>query len=554
MGPQQQQQQRLLGTPAQQHHMLVQQQQQQLLNQEFMAMQHQAQHSKKLRRNTTSAYEQQFMQTKMNPQSGRKHPPTAALLQQSSIVTDPNKMGGDLYGSGSILRSSDLLHKNRMRMLDGRPYSPSGSPDIDLISGMRPGPAANSFLIGGTPITTPMGTPAGTPRGGARDALDSPDNLSETDSQASLRGRRKLPLLPPDQEAALLPSVQKKKMELAKSQQQQLATVQERIKAYSNMRQGSLPESYLLMDRSSSAYPSVGASGGLTRPTSETNLRQLAYGDGVSLAARPGSAMGLLQGSSIVNANGMRFRNSASAGSGVNYGALGGLIHPPQKSEDQTLRESLAAILPPDLRHLVGSTAGSSVTTNTTVDSTAILNAGGIRAAALEDLRGSPLTRRRALEEELQRLTEDRSRFRSQTDKDHERELRIRRELDKFAAMRDPLKRFDQRRPSSAAALGSSTSMASVASGTTGRLRKGHRGHRRQLSDPRISSLMMNRSDARDALLGHLHHQRDESPSGSDVSIYQQIQLYLQMQQQQQHQQQHQQHQQQQRYYYDAYY
>jgi len=139
------------------------------------------------------------------------------------------------------------------------------------------------------------------------------------------------------------------------------------------MRQGSLPESYLLMDRSSSAYPSLGASGGLTRPTSETNLRQLAYGDSVSLAARPGSAMGLLQGSSIVNANGMRFRNSA--GSGVNYGTLGGLIPPPVKSEDQTLRESLAAILPPDLRHLVGSTAGNSATTNTTVDSTAILNA-----------------------------------------------------------------------------------------------------------------------------------------------------------------------------------
>ena len=117
-----------------------------------------------------------------------------------------------------------------MRMIDGRPYSPTGSPDMDLLSGMRPGPAANSFLIGGTPITTPMGTPAGTPRSSARDALDSPDNLSETDSQASLRLRRKLPLLPPDQEAALLPSVQKKKMELAKSQQQQLATVQERIK------------------------------------------------------------------------------------------------------------------------------------------------------------------------------------------------------------------------------------------------------------------------------------------------------------------------------------
>ena len=29
-------------------------------------------------------------------------------------VTDPNKMGGDLYGSGSILRSSDLLHKYQL--------------------------------------------------------------------------------------------------------------------------------------------------------------------------------------------------------------------------------------------------------------------------------------------------------------------------------------------------------------------------------------------------------------------------------------------------------
>ena len=47
----------------------------------------------------------------------------------------------------------------------------------------------------------------------------------------------------------------------------------------------------------------------------------------------------------------------------------------------------------------------------------------------------------RALEEELQRLTEDRARLRNQTDKDRERELRIRRELEKFAALRDPMKR-----------------------------------------------------------------------------------------------------------------
>ena len=119
--------------------------------------------------------------------------------------------------------------------MDGRPYSPTASPEMDILSGMRPGPAANSFIVG-SGGTTPMGTPAGTPRGLGRTerellACESPDALSETDSQASLRLRRKLPLLPPDQEAALLPSVQKKKLELAKTQQQQ-QSVQDKIKYF----------------------------------------------------------------------------------------------------------------------------------------------------------------------------------------------------------------------------------------------------------------------------------------------------------------------------------
>ena len=65
-------------------------------------------------------------QAKMGPQGVRNNligqptlhqpqqtAPTAALLQQSSIVTDPNKVtSADLYSSGSsILRSSELLHK-----------------------------------------------------------------------------------------------------------------------------------------------------------------------------------------------------------------------------------------------------------------------------------------------------------------------------------------------------------------------------------------------------------------------------------------------------------
>lgn len=56
-------------------------------------------------------------------------------------------------------------------------------------------------LLSGTPST-----PAGTPRG-LRD--DSSDTMSETDSQKSLRSRRKLPHLPPDQEAVTLPTHKK---------------------------------------------------------------------------------------------------------------------------------------------------------------------------------------------------------------------------------------------------------------------------------------------------------------------------------------------------------
>jgi len=63
----------------------------------------------------------------------------------------------------------------------------------------------------GTPLGTPQGTPVGTPRG-SRDAGggDSSDTLSETDSQKSLRMRRKLPSIPAHQEAVSLPSSKKR--------------------------------------------------------------------------------------------------------------------------------------------------------------------------------------------------------------------------------------------------------------------------------------------------------------------------------------------------------
>ena len=88
--------------------------------------------------------------------------------------------------------------------------------------------------------------------------------------------------------------------------------------------------------------------------------------------------MGLLQGSSIVNANGLR--STVNLNGRTNNYLTAASINASVKSElsqqDQNLRESLAAILPPDLRHLVGNpTSTSSKATGTTADSTTILNA-----------------------------------------------------------------------------------------------------------------------------------------------------------------------------------
>lgn len=63
-----------------------------------------------------------------------------------------------------------------------------------------------SLLHSGTPLGTPQGTPVGTPRGSRDTGGDSSDTLSETDSQKSLRMRRKLPSIPSHQEAISLPS------------------------------------------------------------------------------------------------------------------------------------------------------------------------------------------------------------------------------------------------------------------------------------------------------------------------------------------------------------
>lgn len=99
----------------------------------------------------------------------------------SALPTLPRHLTADVPYRARIRSSSDQL----------------ASPEEYSMSGVN----AQLAMLTGTPST-----PAGTPRG-LRD--DSSDTMSETDSQKSLKIRRKLPHLPPDQEAAPLPSHKK---------------------------------------------------------------------------------------------------------------------------------------------------------------------------------------------------------------------------------------------------------------------------------------------------------------------------------------------------------
>ncbi|RXG53998.1 hypothetical protein Avbf_06840, partial [Armadillidium vulgare] len=183
-----------------------------------MQLQHQAQHLKKIRgRDQASmlqqqaAIQQQLHPGKISPtplrrdlssglagiqqQLGNKlgrlaaSVPTAALLSQSTISTSDSKQRIGAQTGESALTS---LQRARLRSSSDQLVSPE-----DALLGLNPQLA----LLSGTPST-----PAGTPRG-LRD--DSSDTMSETDSQKSLRSRRKLPHLPPDQEAVTLPTHKK---------------------------------------------------------------------------------------------------------------------------------------------------------------------------------------------------------------------------------------------------------------------------------------------------------------------------------------------------------
>lgn len=264
--------------------------------------------------------------------------------------------------------------------------------------------------LGGTPMSTPQGTPVGTPRGPRDQGGDSSDTMSETDSQKSLRNRRKLPPIPADQEAAPLPCSKKRERKSHSA---------DRFRSFSPLRQASLDGSSA---RSSSLM--------LTRPSaSETNLRKITHG--IEQAPRPGSALGLLQGSSVVSSTGLPVSTSS-------------LYASSQMSD-------LASVLPPDLRHLLGP------------------GAGGAHSLHGDSYSKTVPSYMQSLKDQLkEEMRADRRRLLSL---DKERELRFRREREKFEALRDPLKRLEMQRKMASPVLSRSRKL---------------RAHRRQLSDPKI--------------------------------------------------------------------
>ncbi|KAK9498049.1 hypothetical protein O3M35_003933 [Rhynocoris fuscipes] len=273
-------------------------QQQQLMYQQHMQLQHQAQHLKKVKRSlphSTNDPQKQVQVTKKDTNNWSVVGHTANVQP----VTIQQMVAAQLLSQPCLpvqVVASD--NKSPHRLIPA-----TSPPNITATT-------THQFVTSGvTPMGTPQSTPVSTPRG-AKDGGDSSDTMSETDSQKSLRTRRKLPSIPSDQEAVQLPS-QKKKERMNRKGPDKFG------RPYSPLRQ--YPDGTYKITSSSNLM--------LQRPSSsETNLRKVnSYGTDIP---RPGSALGLLQGSSVVSSSGI--------------------------CVDYSNRDSeIASCLPPDLRHLL---------------------------------------------------------------------------------------------------------------------------------------------------------------------------------------------------------
>ncbi|XP_037773475.1 uncharacterized protein LOC119569342 [Penaeus monodon] len=440
-----------------------------------MQLQHQAQHLKKMRRQDQAAALQQQLitQGKISPTPLRKDAPaavpglqqlqnlqqqhlagkvgarvnsnlpTAALLQQSTIATSDGKprmlvMPGQTIPTTETPLSS--LHRRIGRQDVGARLRSSSdqlaSPEEFSMSGVN----AQLAMLTGTPST-----PAGTPRG-LRD--DSSDTMSETDSQKSLRIRRKLPHLPPDQEAAPLPSHKKNSFGL---------NAKDRVRSQM-ARQSSLD--------GTSSSGRVGGSLTMGRPSSSmTNLANISKTPDITLPIRPGSALGILGHTS----NSMR--SSTTSGPQLKSG----------------LPSSIAQCLPPDLHHLIYTNVPPHSIADNYGSQQLPEYMQNLKEQLREELKSTTGDRRAILEAELLRLHEDRRR--ALTDKDKDRDGRLRRELDRLSSSSYTGSLTLKQRMEIQRRLGM-TSGTSNSTGSASSSPRNHRrrGHRRQMSDPKIFS------------------------------------------------------------------
>eukprot|EP00095_Tigriopus_kingsejongensis_P004424 maker-scaffold1224_size54636-snap-gene-0.11 protein:Tk04424 transcript:maker-scaffold1224_size54636-snap-gene-0.11-mRNA-1 annotation:"lrr domain-containing protein" len=252
-----------------------------------------------------------------------------------------------------------------------------------------------------------LGTPVGTP-----------DTLSEAGSFKS-RTRRTLPYLPLE-EPAPLPSEKKHR---------------DKMRAFANLRQSSLDG---LTGR---GYRSANSGFYGSRPrasSSETNLRKLAMNDHMN---RPGSALGLLQASTVVSSKG------------------------PTSQTREHEKRILESILPPDLRHLVrGGSPG-------TIQQMKMKLEDELRKP-LESIAATTTAAANGTEAEMARKKAEARLFGlsgAQSD-------RIRLEMQRYATMRDPRLRAEMKHK-----------LNPVLDAQLNRNRR-TRGHRRNLSDPRFST------------------------------------------------------------------
>ncbi|XP_037777076.1 uncharacterized protein LOC119574058 [Penaeus monodon] len=291
---------------------------------------------------------------------------------------------------------------------------------------------------------TPRHAPRRAPPRASRRLFDP----SETDSQKSLRIRRKLPHLPPDQEAAPLPSHKKNSFGL---------NAKDRVRSQM-ARQSSLD--------GTSSSGRVGGSLTMGRPSSSmTNLANISKTPDITLPIRPGSALGILGHTS----NSMR--SSTTSGPQLKSG----------------LPSSIAQCLPPDLHHLIYTNVPPHSIADNYGSQQLPEYMQNLKEQLREELKSTTGDRRAILEAELLRLHEDRRR--ALTDKDKDRDGRLRRELDRLSSSSYTGSLTLKQRMEIQRRLGM-TSGTSNSTGSASSSPRNHRrrGHRRQMSDPKIFS------------------------------------------------------------------